>query len=197
MEDGDDLLFSNRGVQPTIDDESRMVIYDDKRVESRSTQKKWSFDVDLPEVIWFPAAEIFPVSFILLVGRVISSMSPQNRVYGLSTDSYWTPFVSSDGPEKMVDIPWWMVKIQSNPMSPPIERIAKDNNSVLNLLCDFLLDSMGSSGATPITIYSSVVCLFSPFPYDPAADSKDSSDVFDAVFFFVKFNYTFAYFWCK
>ena len=174
-----------------------MVIYYDQSVESFSIQKKWSFDVDLPESIWFPGTEIFPVSFILLVGGAIPSMSPQNRVHRLSTDSHWAPFAPSDCSEKMVDIPWWMVKIQSNPMGPPVERVTEDNNGVLYLLVDLLMDPMRSSGATPITIYSSVVCSFSPFPYDPAADPEDSRDVFDAVSFFVSFNYTFPYFWCK
>ncbi len=121
MESSDDLLLSNRGVQFAIDDEPGMVIHDDQSVESFSIQKKWSFDVDLPEAIWFPGTEIFPVSFILLVGGTIPSMFPQNRVHCLSADSYWSPLASSDGSEKMVDIPWWMLKIQSNPMSPPIE----------------------------------------------------------------------------
>ena len=174
-----------------------MVIDDDQSVESFSIQKERSFDVDLPEAIWFPGTEIFPVSFILLIGGAIPSVSPQDRVHCLATDLYWAPFTPSDGGEKMVDISWWMVKIQSNPMSPPIERVAKDNNSVLDLLVDLLMDMMWSSGVTPITIYSSVVCSFSPFPYDPAADSEDSRDVFDTVSFFVSFNYTFAYFWCK
>jgi hypothetical protein len=171
-----------------------MVIHDDQSIESFSIQKKWSFDVDLPETIGFPGVEIFPVSFILLVGGAIPSVFPYNRVHRLATDSYWVPFVPSDGGEKMEDILWWMLKVQSNPMGSPVERVTEDNNGVLYFLVGLLMDMMWSSGATPITVHSSVVCSFSPFPYDPAADAEDSCDVFDAVSFFVSFNYTFPYF---
>jgi hypothetical protein len=71
-------------------------------------------------------------------------MSLQNSVHGLATDTHGVPLAPGDCGEKMVDITWWIPKIQSNPMGPPVEGITQDNNSVLDFLRDFLMDSMWS-----------------------------------------------------